>query len=113
MPRIAGVATAVPDHVLGQHDAKERVLKMFGPVVERLLPVFDNAQIDTRHFAKEIEWFESPHDFPETNDLYIEETLNRAEWVVNKLAQNCGIDTTDFDAIFFVSTTGLSTPSID
>jgi alkylresorcinol/alkylpyrone synthase len=113
MSRIAGVTTAVPDHVLEQHEAKERVLKMFGAVAERLLPVFDNAQIDTRHLAREIEWFEAQHDFTETNDLYIEEALDLAEQVVTKLAQKCNLATTDFDAIFFVSTTGLSTPSID
>jgi alkylresorcinol/alkylpyrone synthase len=113
MPRIAGVATAVPEHVLEQAEAKQRVLKMFGPAAERLLPVFDNAQIDSRHFVRDIEWFEASHDFTETNDLYIEETLKLSERVVVGLAERCGIATTDFDAIFFVSTTGLSTPSID
>lgn len=86
---------------------------MFGPAAERLLPVFDNAQIDKRHFVQDIGWFETQHEFTETNDLYIEESLKLAETVVTDLAAKCGIATTDFDAIFFVSTTGLSTPSID
>ncbi len=89
------------------------MLEMFGPIAERLAPVFDNAKIDRRHFAAEFEWFGAPHDFTETNDHYIEETLKLAERVACDLAAKCGIATTDFDAIFFVSTTGLSTPSID
>ncbi|MDP4200324.1 MAG: 3-oxoacyl-[acyl-carrier-protein] synthase III C-terminal domain-containing protein [Bacteroidota bacterium] len=113
MPRIAGVSIAVPPNVLEQSEARARVLKMFGPIAERLAPVFDNAKIDRRHFAAEIEWFEVPHSFTETNDRYIAETLVLAERVVCDLAEQCGISTTDFDAIFFVSTTGLSTPSID
>src|ERR1700722_4770772 len=113
MPYIAGITTATPPNILEQHDAKQLARALFGEQAEHLLPVFDNALIDRRHFATEVDWFLKPHTFNETNDQYIESALLLAEEVVTKLAEECGIRTEDFDAIFFVSTTGLSTPSID
>lgn len=113
MPRIAGVSTAVPPNVFEQSAVRQRVVEMLGPIAERLAPVFDNAKIERRHFAAEFEWFGASHDFTDTNDHYIEESLALAERVVCALADQCGIATTDVDAIFFVSTTGLSTPTID
>jgi alkylresorcinol/alkylpyrone synthase len=113
MPHIAGITTANPPHILEQQDAKHFARMLFGPQAEHLMPVFDNSLIDRRHFATEIEWFFQQHDFTETNDMYIRSAVNLAEEVVTKLAKLCHIGTEDFDAIFFVSTTGLSTPSID
>jgi alkylresorcinol/alkylpyrone synthase len=113
MPYIAGVTTATPKNILEQTDAKRFAEQLFGGEIKHLLPVFDNALIERRHFATEIDWFFHPHNFTETNDRYIESAVDLAEEVVNSLAAQCGIGTEEFDAIFFVSTTGLSTPSID
>ncbi len=113
MPYIAGITTATPPNLLRQRDAKRFASELFGGDIGHLLPVFDNALIDERHFATEIEWFFQPHSFTEANDRYIEVSLALAEEVVTKLAASGGIGTDEFDAIFFVSTTGLSTPSID
>ncbi len=113
MPYLAGITTANPPHVLEQQDAKLFARQLFGSQADHLLPLFDNALIDRRHFATDKEWFSRPHTFTETNDRYIETSLLLAEEVVTKLAVQSGITTEDFDAIFFVSTTGLSTPSID
>jgi alkylresorcinol/alkylpyrone synthase len=113
MPYLAGVTTATPPNVLEQQDAKYLARQLFGSQADHLLPAFDNALIDRRHFATPMEWFSQPHTFTETNDRYIESALILAEEVVTKLANQCGMGTEEFDAIFFVSTTGLSTPSID
>jgi alkylresorcinol/alkylpyrone synthase len=113
MPYIAGVATAVPPNTIDQESAKELTRQLFGREIDRLLPVFDNAMIENRHITPEIDWFLQPHNFTETNDRYIESALALSEKVVSDLAKQCSISTEDFDAIFFVSTTGLSTPSID
>ena len=113
MPYITGITIATPPNILEQQDAKYFARQLFGPQAEHLMPVFDNALIDRRHFATEIEWFFQPHTFTETNDRYITSATDLAVEVVNNLAAVCGITTEDFDAIFFVSTTGLSTPSID
>ncbi len=113
MPYISGISTANPPNVLGQQDAKLFARQLFGSQADHLLPAFDNALIDRRHFATELDWFSKPHTFTETNDRYIESAVALAGEVVNKLAEQCSIGTEDFDALFFVSTTGISTPSID
>jgi alkylresorcinol/alkylpyrone synthase len=113
MPYIGGVTTATPSNILEQSDVKRFAEQLFGGEIRHLLPVFDNALIDRRHFSAEIEWFSTPHDFTESNDRYIVTATKLAEECVNRLADQCGISTEEFDAIFFVSTTGISTPSID
>jgi alkylresorcinol/alkylpyrone synthase len=113
MPYLAGVSTATPPNILEQQDAKYLARQLFGSQADHLLPAFDNALIDRRHFATQMEWFSQPHTFTETNDHYIETSLLLAEEAINSLAEQCAIGIEVFDAIFFVSTTGLSTPSID
>lgn len=78
-----------------------------------MMPVFDNAMIDQRYMSVDLDWFRTPHDFTEVNDHYIEQALALSEEVVCGVADNYGIGTEEFDAIIFISTTGVSTPSID
>src|ERR1035437_9619451 len=115
MPKIAGVATATPKNTITQENIKIFANKVFNEndQLRRLMPVFDNAMVEKRYFTADLEWFGVKHDFTEVNDLYIESALKLSEEAVCKLADQCGIKTTDFDIVFFVSTTGLSSPSID
>ncbi len=115
MPRIAGVATATPPHPVPQTLVEPFALNLFGNSdrFRRLVPVFQNAKVDTRYFSKSLEWFSEPHTFTEMNDIYIETALELTAEVVTKLARQCEIKTTDFDVIFLISNTGVSTPSLD
>ncbi|HET6510821.1 MAG TPA: 3-oxoacyl-[acyl-carrier-protein] synthase III C-terminal domain-containing protein [Candidatus Kapabacteria bacterium] len=115
MPRIAGVATALPQYKLAQEDAKAFARKVFGdrPAIDKLLSVFDNSLIDERSFVVDHDWFEQPHDFTEVNDLYIEKALELSKEAICKLSDQLGFALDSIDAIIFISTTGLSTPSID
>src|SRR5207237_10918503 len=66
-----------------------------------------------RHFITDLDWFNSSHTFTEVNNLYISSALDLSEKVVCGLADEFGISTDSYDAVFFVSTTVLSTPSIE
>src|SRR5437879_4459762 len=101
MPRIAGVYTATPRYSVTQNEAKEFARAAFksSHEIERLLPVFDNADIDTRRFVVDVDWFASPHTFTEVNDRYIVEALDLTVDVVEGLAKKCKIGTEAFDAI--------------
>jgi len=81
--------------------------------VERLLPVFDNVEIDGRNFCVPPEWFYEDHTFPEKNALYVEHALELSEKAAHRALDKADADPSEVGAIFFVSTTGLSTPSID
>ena len=115
-PRLLSVATAVPPHRVSQETARAFARLMFSEAyrdVERLLPVFDNANIDTRHFCMPPEWFGEDHTFPEKNALYVKHALDLSEKAARRALNRAGAEPEDVGAIFFVSTTGISTPSLD
>jgi alkylresorcinol/alkylpyrone synthase len=115
-PRVLSVATAVPPYRVVQSTAKDFARAMFSEVyrdVERLLPVFDNVEVDGRYFCVPPEWFYEDHTFPEKNAIYVEHALALSEKVARRALDKAGADAEDVGAIFFVSTTGLSSPSID
>jgi alkylresorcinol/alkylpyrone synthase len=115
MPKIAGVATALPKYKLTQADAKAFAYRVFGdrPAIDKLISVFDNSLIDERSFVVDHDWFEQPHDFTEVNDFYIEQALELSKEAICRLSDQLGVSLDNIDAIIFISTTGLSTPSID
>ena len=115
-PRVLSVATSVPRHRISQETAKGFARAMFSEVyrdVDRLLPVFDNVDIEARNFCVPPEWFYEDHTFPEKNDLYVENALDLSEKAARRALDRAGVEPKEVGAIFFVSTTGLSTPSID
>lgn len=115
-PRLVALATAVPPHELRQSDAREHVGRLFSGAIgadDRLLEVFENAEIDQRHICVPIEWFATDHGFAEKNALYVEHAVRLASEVTRKALALAGLDPVDVDHVVFVSSTGLSTPSID
>jgi alkylresorcinol/alkylpyrone synthase len=114
LPRIAAVETVNPPHRLSQEETMEFAKNLFADAfsdVERLLQVFQNGEITSRNFAMPISWFKEKRSFQEKNDLYIEfATKLGAECIQNTLRS---VDYENIEAIFFISSSGLSTPSIE
>jgi alkylresorcinol/alkylpyrone synthase len=101
---------------VGQEEAKRFARGMFSGAhrdVERLIPIFDNVHVENRYFCVPVEWFEEDHSFPEKNALYVEHASNLSEKAARRALDRVGADPGDVGAIFFISTTGLSTPSLD
>ena len=116
MSRISSVATAVPGHRIGQQVAQQFCRALFHetyPDIDRLLPVFSNALVENRYFSVPEEWFETDHSFAEKNRHYIETALELGEAAISSCLRNADLAPQDIDHLFFVSTTGLATPSID
>ncbi|MDQ4106955.1 MAG: stilbene synthase [Actinomycetota bacterium] len=110
------VATALPPHRIGQEEVKDFARGMFGDArrdFERLLPVFDNVNVENRYFCVPTGWFEEDHTFAEKNDLYLEHALELSEKAARRALDSAAVDPSEIGAIFFVSTTGLATPSLD
>jgi alkylresorcinol/alkylpyrone synthase len=115
-PRILSVASALPPNRVRQEEAKRFARSMFGGVysdVERLIPIFDNVHVENRFFCVPLEWFAEDHTFPEKNDLYLEHALALSEKAARRALDRVGASPRDVGAIFFVSTTGIATPSLD
>lgn len=116
MSRISSVGTAVPKYRVGQQVAQQFCRALFQDTcsdIDRLLPVFVNALIQERYFSVPPEWFETEHSFAEKNQLYIEASLDVGQAAILTCLERAGLRPQDIDHLFFVSTTGLATPSID
>lgn len=121
MTQVLSVGTSSPPYKFTQEESLSFARNFFQdafPNIERLLKVFETAQIDTRYFSAPMAWFKTRHSLQEKNDLYINQALACSIDAV----QDClhaetlldeAVACEDIDAIFFVSTTGFSTPSIE
>ncbi len=115
-PRLTALATSVPPHALSQADVQRLAARLFAATLDansRLLEVFDNAEITKRHTCVPLEWLEEPHPFGERNDLYISNAVSLGKEVAKAALDRAGLTARDVDHLVFVSSTGLSTPSID
>jgi alkylresorcinol/alkylpyrone synthase len=113
---VRAVATAVPEHRLGQTEARAFARAFFSddlPHIDRLVRAFENTGIAERQLAQPIAWYREPHDFPEKNDVYRRTALRLSETSARLALARAGIDASELGAIVFVSTTGVSTPSLD
>ncbi len=116
MPRVVTVGTAVPPHVLDQEATREYAGNHFRKGIrdiQRLISVFDNVQIQRRHFCVPLDWFETEHTFSQRNDLYIEWAEKLGVEAAGECLRRAGLEPGDIDHLVFVSTSGMSTPSID
>ncbi|WP_168214689.1 MULTISPECIES: type III polyketide synthase [unclassified Lysinibacillus] len=121
MPKIASVGTYTPPYPLAQSNIEQLTKELFQhkmPRLERLLKVFENGEIETRNFCVPPDWYREDHTFEERNELYIQLATTYSVEVIERCLTNRtflqnDISTEDIDAILFVSSTGISTPSID
>jgi alkylresorcinol/alkylpyrone synthase len=121
MPKILSVSTFKPPHEVKQEQAIELTRSLFSEKyndIERLLKVFQNGDIETRNVCMPLEWYGKEHDFEERNDLYIHHTVDFGVQAVSACLQGDGmldapIEPSMIDAIFFISSSGISTPSIE
>lgn len=116
MGRIISIASAVPKFKVGQKEAKKIVQNLFAGSeldIQRLLPIFDNTQIEERYISVPPGWFVKQHSFAEKNDLYKKTAIDLAEKTINSILEQVDIQPEKIGHIFFVSSTGISTPSID
>lgn len=116
MPRIVSVGTAVPPYEVAQDTARQFAQEMFSHAfrdIDRLLPVFDHAKIGTRYFSVPFDWFKREHSLREKNDTYIEVACDLSTEAIENCLAHAGLTAQQIDHLIFVSTTGISTPSID
>lgn len=116
VPRLAGVATAVPGFELRQPQIAAAARGVFNgraEVFERMWPIYANAGIERRYSCVPLDWFQHPHGWRERHDLFVENALE----LLRRAAQDCldraGMAPDRIDGITVVSTTGMTTPSLD
>jgi alkylresorcinol/alkylpyrone synthase len=121
MPTILSVAEAVPEFELKQGQAIDFARELFSERfkdIERLLKAFQNGQIEKRHIVKDIVWYREDHSFSAKNNAYIESAVTLGMRAIEACLKNetfltRNILCEEIDAIFYISTTGMATPSIE
>ena len=114
--RILSVGTALPAHRLEQSDLRQFARAVFAENhrdIDRLISVFENGQIGTRYLCEPLAWFQSERPFTEKNELYVKHALELCEAASRQALERANLTPKDIDAIIFVSTTGIATPSLD
>ncbi|TQR18021.1 type III polyketide synthase [Psychrobacillus vulpis] len=121
MPKIASISTYNPPFALEQQNIERLTKELFQDKIDqldRLLKVFENGDIETRYFCVPMEWHKTTHDFEERNNLYIELATKYSVEVIKSCLESPiflekSFSPEEIDAIIFISSTGISTPSID
>ncbi len=99
-----------------QQDLKEFSRKTFGndfDDIDRILASFDNTMIEFRNLCVPIIYFSEQRTFRERNELYVDICLKYAEEAIEKCINEAGVRRSEITDFIFVSSTGISTPSID
>jgi alkylresorcinol/alkylpyrone synthase len=116
MTRIAGVASAFPRHYYRQQEIIAALKQHWSggldnpKVLDRLLA---RVGVDGRHLALPIEAYDHLDSWGKSNNAWIEAAEDLAEQSICRALTRAGLCETDLDAIFFVSVTGVASPSID
>lgn len=116
MPRLVDVVIAPPAHRVEQATAADFARDTFGGAfkdITRLLPLFTNAGISSRHFCVPPEWFRAEHSLAEKNGAFIEAATSLCTRAGKEILERNKLKPSDIDRILFINTTGLATPSID
>lgn len=124
--QIISISTSVPAHKVLQSDVRDLVRNLFSGEykgIERLLPVFENTQIESRYFSKPLEWFAKQQTFVDSSAAFVETALSLITEASEALLSNVAIDRnginrnsinrSDIAMVIAVSTTGISTPSLE
>jgi len=109
---IASVATAVPQHVVTQEDAKFRAQKVY-PQYARLEALYTNTGIDTRYSVEPVPWHLTTHTWEERSEVYQRNALDLLEQVAKQSIAEAGLVAADIDVIVTNTITGLAIPSLE
>ncbi|BCB04472.1 type III polyketide synthase [Bacillus sp. KH172YL63] len=116
MPKILSVEKEVPPVKITQKEASEFAKQLFSSSfkdIGRLINVFQNGEIESRYFVNDLQWFSKEHSFREKNDAYICHAVDLGSRVIRKTLTEHRLTMNDIDAIITISSSGISTPSIE
>lgn len=114
--RIAATATAFPPHYFKQQEVVEELKTYWGQtpessaVLERL---HARTGVQGRYFSRPLGEYTALDTWGKTNNVWIEVSEQLGEQAIDCVLKQTGLGRKQIDAIFFVSVTGICSPSID
>lgn len=115
MPIVA-TATAYPPHYYLQQDVVNALKSYWitalgdAAVLERL---HSRTGVQGRYFVRPLDQYRDLNTWGKCNDVWIESALELGAEAIGSALANAGLQPDSINAIFFVSVTGISSPSID
>ena len=114
--KILQVQKIFPPHRYGQEEIFEAMIAQWdGARInhERMDRLQRTVQVKARHLALPLEAYPEIDGFTDANARFIEVGTEMAEDGLRAALNATGLEASDIDAVFFVSVTGIATPSID
>lgn len=114
--KIVSTSTAFPPHYFTQPQVLEALMSYWdkglenAAVLERL---FFRTGVDGRYFARPLDEYRAMDTWGKANDIWIEVAEELGERAIGCAAKQAAISVNQIGAIFFVSVTGVVSPSID
>ncbi len=115
-PVIRAVERLLPPHYASQEQIIGALRDMWATRhfnIERLEDLHRSVKVDGRFLALPIEQYRSLVTFQQRNDAWIQVALDLGEQVVRQALDKTGLTPRDVDHVYFVTVTGIATPSID
>ncbi len=120
MSVLAGVRTALPQHVHRQEDITEQLGNVvLGRQAERsekvalLRRLHQAAGVRTRHLALPLDRYKDLGGFGASNDVFIDQGVRLGERAVREALDAAGLRPEDVDLLMTTSVTGIAAPSLD
>jgi alkylresorcinol/alkylpyrone synthase len=115
-PAILSVGRALPPHAVDQETLIRALSAYWGAKhfnVERLADVHRAAQVGGRHLALPLAEYPGLDTFKKSNDAFVRVAADVGEAAVRAGLAAAGLAPADVDHLWFVTVTGISTPSLD
>jgi alkylresorcinol/alkylpyrone synthase len=115
-PRVAAVQRSLPQNVATQTELLHAMRDLWANEhfnVERLEDLHRAVGVAARHLALPLADYPALKTFGQRNDAWIRAATDLGEQAVRGVLQRAGLQPVDVDHIFFVTVTGIATPSIE
>jgi alkylresorcinol/alkylpyrone synthase len=115
-PRISTVVRAVPEHYADQEELIAAFRALWSTEyfnVERIEQLHRAVEVKGRHLALPLADYPALETFEARNNAWIKAAVELGEKVSAEALRRAELVPTEIDALFFVSVTGIATPSID
>jgi alkylresorcinol/alkylpyrone synthase len=113
---IASAASALPKHEYDQRVLLSALSKYWGPKLDNpkfLERLHARVGVETRYLALPLEDYYAIETWGQANDHWIAAAVDLSEQALETAIERAGVSKDRLGAIFFVSVTGIASPSID
>jgi alkylresorcinol/alkylpyrone synthase len=112
--RLAGVASALPPHVVGPAETALALRRLFPAEDPALIDqLVERSGVETRHIALPLEETLRPRDFTQRNRIWREAALALAERAARTALGRARVEPAAIDVVLDVSCTGVAIPALD